>query len=58
MALLWAAGFIWMAVDVASASKKDETKGHANGAAALEEATGVPISADDVNAVAQNFNSF
>lgn len=58
MALLWAAGFIWMAVDVASASKKDDAQGQPNGTAAMEDATGVPISADDVNAVAQNFNSF
>jgi len=58
MALLWAAGFIWMAVNVASASKKEDAQGQSNGTAAMEDVTGIPIASDDVNMVEQGFNDF
>ena len=56
MALLWAAGIIWFAYDVAGSEPQD-----ANGSANAEQATdatGAPVTADDQRRLAQALNSF
>ncbi|WP_344699797.1 hypothetical protein [Sphingomonas limnosediminicola] len=56
MALLWAAGFIWFAYDVAgSAPQGDE---NATNAEAATDATGQPITGDDAKRLSQALNSF
>jgi hypothetical protein len=57
MALLWAAGFCWMAVDVASASGGDDNSAE-NGASVQEDATGAPYSDQDVKALEQSLKDF
>ena len=56
MALIWAAGIIWFAYDVASSQPQD-----ANASANAEQATdatGAPITSDDTNKLAAELNSF
>ncbi len=55
MALVWAAGIIWFAYDVAGSDPKD-----ANSSANAEQATdatGAPITTDDANRFAEEINS-
>lgn len=55
MALLWAAGVIWFAYDVAGSDPQD-----ANASANAEQATdasGAPITTDDANRFAEEINS-
>lgn len=56
MALLWAAGVIWFAYDVAGSAPQDE-----NASANAEQATdvtGAPVTPDDEKRFAQALNSF
>lgn len=48
-ALLWAAGIIWMAVDIAGSASGE---GQESGAAAVTDATGEPVNAADLAALA------
>jgi hypothetical protein len=54
MALLWAAGIIWFAYDVAGSEPQD-----ANGSANAEQtdATGAALSSADTNKLAEELNS-
>jgi len=52
MALVWAAGIIWLAVDIAT---PDEGSG--NAAENATDVTGAPISKDDAKAVEEALNS-
>lgn len=49
-ALLWAAGFLWFAYDVASASPQDTPAN--NQAAPTTDATGAPVDRQDVDQAA------
>ena len=56
MALVWAAGILWVAYDVAGSEPQDS-----NASANSEQATdvtGAPITSDDANRLAQELNSF
>jgi hypothetical protein len=53
MALLWAAGIIWFAYDVAGSEPQDT-----NASANAEDATGAPVTADDAKKLADALNSF
>ena len=56
MALIWAAGILWVAYDVAGSEPQDS-----NASANSEQATdvtGAPITSDDANRLAQELNSF
>lgn len=56
MALIWAAGFIWFAYDVAGSQAQD-----ANASANAEnatDATGAPVTSDDENRLAAALNDF
>ena len=55
MALLWAAGIIWFAYDVAGSQPQDSNTS-ANSEAT--DATGAALSNADVNKLAQELNSF
>ena len=55
-ALLWAAGILWMAYDVASGSAAPVEDGSDN-AAALTDATGAPVRNEDVDALAKALDS-
>lgn len=55
MALLWAAGIIWFAYDVAD-SQPQATSASAN--AEQTDATGSSVSSDDQNKLAEQLNSF
>lgn len=55
MALIWAAGILWFAYDVAQSAPKNDNSTNA------EESTdgsGAPISADDAKKVSDALNSF
>ena len=55
MALIWAAGIIWFAYDTASSQPQDS-----NGSANAEQATdasGAPVTSDDMNSAAAALNS-
>ncbi len=55
MALLWAAGIIWFAYDVAGSDPQD---GNASAnAEQTTDATGAPITTDDANRFAEEINS-
>lgn len=56
MALVWAAGIIWFAYDVAS-SQPQASNAAANGGEATD-ATGSPVGGDDANRLASELNSF
>lgn len=56
MALIWAAGILWVAYDVAGSEPQDS-----NASANAEQATdvtGAPITSDDANRLAAELNSF
>jgi len=56
MALVWAAGILWVAYDVAGSEPQDS-----NASANSEQATdvtGAPITSDDANRLAAELNSF
>jgi hypothetical protein len=56
MALLWAAGIIWFAYDVANSQPQDS-----NASANVEQgsdSTGSPLTSDDTNRLASELNSF
>jgi hypothetical protein len=53
MAVLWAAGICWMAVDVASASGDGSEAGN-NGASVQEDVTGTPYDDADIKALEQS----
>jgi hypothetical protein len=53
MALIWAAGIIWFAYDVAGSEPQD---GNASANSATD-ATGSPITTDDANRFAEEINS-
>ena len=56
MALIWAAGILWVAYDVAGSEPQDS-----NASANSEQATdvtGAPITSDDANRLAAELNSF
>ena len=55
MALLWAAGIIWFAYDVAGSAPQGDENG-AN--AEATDGTGAPISGDDAKRLSQALNSF
>jgi len=52
MALLWAAGIIWLAVDVAGSNGSSAANVAASNEAALSDGAGNPVSNDDVEAAA------
>jgi hypothetical protein len=54
MALLWAAGIIWFAYDVAGSEPQDANATAANST----DATGAPVTADDERKLAEALNSF
>ena len=56
MALVWAAGILWVAYDVAGSEPQD-SNASANAEQATD-ATGAPINSDDVNKLAEELNSF
>lgn len=56
MALLWAAGFLWFAYDVAGSAPQGDENG-ANAEAATD-ATGAPITADDAKRLGDALNAF
>lgn len=56
MALIWAAGIIWFAYDVAG-SQPQQGNASANSAEATD-ATGAPVTADDERKLAEALNSF
>jgi hypothetical protein len=56
MALIWAAGFIWLAYDVANSEPKDD--GSAANAEQATDATGAPVSSDDQKRLTDALNSF
>jgi hypothetical protein len=55
MALLWAAGFIWFALDIAGShtSAAKTTNNQASSESTLTDADGQPVNSDDVNAAAE-----
>lgn len=53
MALLWAAGIIWLAYDVAGSEPQDD---NATNAEQLTDATGAPITRDDEKKLAEELN--
>lgn len=55
MALLWAAGILWFAYDVAD-SQPQASNASANGE--QTDATGSPITSDDQNRLAEELNAF
>jgi len=56
MALLWAAGIIWFAYDVAGSEPQDSNA--STNAENVTDATGAPVTSDDENRVAAALNSF
>jgi hypothetical protein len=56
MAIVWAAGILWVAYDVAGSEPQD-SNASANAEQATD-ATGAPISSEDVNKLAQELNGF
>ena len=56
MALIWAAGILWVAYDVAGAAPQD-SNASANSEQA-NDATGAAITSDDANRLAAELNSF
>lgn len=54
MALLWAAGIIWFAVDFAGSG--DSQARNTSAASSLTDATGAPVSDEDVQKIADAFN--
>ena len=56
MALVWAAGILWVAYDVAGSEPQD-SNASANSEQATD-ATGAPINSDDVNKLAAELNGF
>ena len=55
MALLWAAGILWFAYDVAD-SQPQATNASAN--AEQTDASGSPVTSDDTNRLAEELNAF
>lgn len=55
MALLWAAGIIWFACDVAGSQPQDANA--SENADQPTEATGAPVTADDERKIAEALNS-
>ena len=55
MALIWAAGIIWFAYDVAG-SEPQASNASAN--AEQTDATGSPVTSDDTNRLADELNAF
>jgi hypothetical protein len=55
MALLWAAGIIWFAYDTANSQPQDSNTS-ANAEQATD-ATGAPVTSDDMNSAAAALNS-
>jgi hypothetical protein len=56
MALIWAAGIIWFAYDVAGS--EPQADGNSTNAEQPTDATGAPINPDDQNKVADALKSF
>jgi hypothetical protein len=56
MALVWAAGILWFAYDVAGSEPRD-SNASAN-AEQSTDATGAPVTSDDENRLASALNSF
>jgi len=54
MALVWAAGIIWLAYDVANSAPRSSAD--TNNAAATTDATGAPVSPDDEKKVGEILN--
>jgi hypothetical protein len=55
MALLWAAGILWFAYDVAGSEPQAP---NASGNAEVTDATGSPVTSDDTNRLADELNAF
>lgn len=55
MALLWAAGIIWFAYDVAGSEPQAS---NASTNAQVTDATGSPVTSDDTNRLADEMNAF
>lgn len=51
-ALLWAAGIIWFAIDVASSAPNDTPANNTASSANLTDATGTPVDQHDLAALA------
>jgi hypothetical protein len=56
MALLWAAGVVWFAVDFAGS--QPQSANSSDNATAATDATGAPVTSDDTNRLAEELNSF
>lgn len=56
MALLWAAGIVWLAVDVAEATRSPSDEGNRAGAATLRDATGEPVRSEDIDRLSDALN--
>lgn len=55
MALIWAAGILWFAYDVAQSAPKDDNSANAE---QPTDGSGAPISADDAKKVSDALNGF
>ncbi len=55
MALIWAAGILWFAWDVATSTPQSDNSTNAEQAT---DATGAPITSDDANKLAEALNGF
>ena len=55
MALIWAAGILWFAWDVAGSAPQDANSTNAE---QPTDATGAPVTSEDQNKVADALNSF
>ena len=55
MALLWAAGIVWFAYDVAGSQPQGS---NASANAEQTDATGSPVTSDDTNRLAEELNAF
>jgi hypothetical protein len=56
MALIWAAGILWVAYGVAGSEPQDSNA--SGNAEQATDATGAPVSSDDVNKLAAELNGF
>jgi hypothetical protein len=56
MALIWAAGILWVAYGVAGSEPQDSNA--SGNAEQATDATGGPVSSDDVNKLAAELNGF
>jgi len=55
LALLWSAGILWFAYDVASSS---ESAAGSGASANVTDATGAPVTSDDENKIGEALNAF